>query len=155
MSADETPEDVKVSLDAFAQLNPEATVDAQEDAFLVSKPWGDDSLMIRVSYEAKAVAETLNSLRLPPRFSAVWHMDTRDLEFVFGPLAVDDELRSRRFTFTFGGRSLVCEFADASERLVPLANAMRPAGPPSVTNLRNLDAIRDFQRIKKILESKA
>lgn len=155
MSADETPEDAKVSLDAFARLNPEATVEAQEDAFLVSKPWGDDSLVIRVSYEARAVAETLNSLRLPPRFSAVWHMDTRDLEFIYGPTAVDNELRMRRFTFTFSGRSLVCEFADASERLVPLANAARPTGPPSITELRNLNAVRSFQQVKKTMESRA
>lgn len=139
-------------LGPFAQTNQEATVQREEDAFVVSNPWGDSSVSIRVSYEAHVGAGALNALRLPPAFSCVWHTDTRDLEFIYGPMRVDNELRSRSFVFDFEGRTFRCEFGDASERLVALANAARPSDPPSPSRLRNLDPIRTFLRLRKRLE---
>lgn len=101
----EMPKGPPIDLEAFARLNPESTIEPEEDAFLVQKPWGDDSMVLRVSHEARAVAEALNSLRLPTRFSAIWHADTHDVEFIFASVMTNDELRSRHFTFEFEGRS--------------------------------------------------
>jgi hypothetical protein len=149
----EAPTDDAVTLSRFSQLNAEAGVKDTHDAFEVSSPWGDDSVVFRVSHEARAVADALNMLRFPPRFSAVWHMDTQDLEFIFGTISVKDEMRNRSFTFEFGGKSLLCEFASASERLVHVANAARPT-KPSPTEQRNLGAIRPFARLRATLETR-
>jgi len=149
---DEAPRSTPINLESFAHVNPEATVETTEEAFLVSKPWGDDSLTFRVSHEARAVADALNSLRLPPRFSAIWHRDTLDIEFIYGPIPANDELRGRRFTFYFDGRPLVCEFAEASERLVHVANSSRIVGR-SLTLYRNLRTTREYFRVMKRVES--
>src|SRR6266542_4333906 len=103
------PTIVTVDLTAFARRNPEAVIEHGADAVLVSRPWGDDSIVIRVSQEAIAVADALNNVRLPPRFSAIWHADSNDIEFIFGALRIDDPLRSRQFTFEFKGREFLCE----------------------------------------------
>lgn len=142
-------------LSPFAGRNPEATLELGEDAVLISRPWGDDSIVIRVAHEATVVVEALNNLRLPPRFSAIWHNDTNDLEFIFAPIRVDHPVRQRRFTFEFAGRALLCEYANASERLVPIANAFRPTGHASDTDLRNLHAVRNFQRVRKVVQESA
>ena len=141
-------------LGSFARLNPEAAIEVQEKALLISKPWGDDSVLIRVSFEAQPTADALNMLRLPPAFSGVWHADTHDLEFIYGPSPADSDLRKRKFAFEFEGSALTCEFGDASDRLVHLANAARPVGPPSPSDLRNLSTLRGFLRYKKSLEAR-
>lgn len=148
---DINPNNAPISLENFARFNPECTVEATADAFLVSKPWGDESVTFRVSHEARGVAAALNSLRLPPPFSALWHCDTHDIEFIFGPVPTSDELRARRFTIQFDGHALVCEFGDASERLVHVANASRIAGR-TLTSYRNLRNVKEYVRIKSSLE---
>ena len=150
----ETPVLPPVTLNPFAELNPEATVAPEEDAFLVSRPWGDDSLVLRVSHEARATAEALNILRLPTRFSAIWHTDSHDIEFVFAPVMEGDELRNRRFTLEFEGLSLLCEYTDASDRLILVANAARPNAVLSYTEHRNLTNIRAYSRWKTTQESR-
>ncbi len=148
-----TNENSTPSLDSFAALNPESTIETEEDAVVISKPWGDDTLTIRVSKGATALAEALNRLRLPPRFSAIWHTDSKDIEFIFAPLSVTNPLRNRKFTFAFGGKRYLCEFADASDVLIPLANAARPIAPQTSTDYRNLLTVRTLARIKKRSES--
>lgn len=141
-----------VDLDRFAATNPESSIEVGTDAVLISKPWGDDSLALRVSHEATAVADALNHVRLPPRFSAIWHLDTKDLEFIYAPLRKDDPVRERKFDFDLAERRFHCEFGDGSERLILLGNASRPVGPPSATDLRNLSGVRNFPRMKKALQ---
>lgn len=148
------PEHVPDGLNAFAVGNPEALVKVVDGAYHILRPWDDESVTIRVSFEAQAAADALNALRLPPTFSAIWHIDTRDLEFIYGPSPTDGELRQRSFLFAFEGREFRCEFTDSSDRLMALANAARPTGPPTRSDHRNLSALRGFLRFKSTLEKR-
>lgn len=133
----------------FAEANPEARVIREGSVYHIEKPWGDETLRGRVPFEASAAAEALNAVRLPPAFSGLLHRDTNDLEFIFGPVDANDELRTRRFAFSFCGLTLQCEFADASERLAHVVNAMRPSGQPSHTEFRNVPYVRTFLRVAR------
>lgn len=152
MSKDNTPEsptenkaeDTPLSL--FSHRNPEARIEVRDGNLIVEKPWGDDSLVISVNATDKPLIDDLNFLRLPPRFTAIWHQDTNDLEVIFGPLRSDHPLRFRRFDFHFDGELYPCEFDDASKRLVNLANATIADGPPSDTDHRHMLLIRSFLR---------
>ncbi len=138
------------SLTEFFTRNPESTCVEEEGAYIIRKPWADDTIAVRVPKEAKSVLDALNSVRLPPRFTAIWHTDTGDLEFIYGPLPKDDQIRSRSFSFAFRGGSYKCEYRDASDRLALIGGAARPIGPSSGTEHRNISAIRTFSRLSRV-----
>jgi hypothetical protein len=131
----------------FRNRNPEARVEGTDDV-VIYEPWGDDSVVIRVSAEAGELIAALNAVRLPPRYSAILP-DNGDIEFVFGPVTNNSDIATRRFTFRFRGREYVCEYASLSKELSLVANASRPAGPPSATAHRNLPNVRAFNRFQR------
>lgn len=139
-------------LAAFVANHPEASITEEGSAFVIDKPWGDDSVSIRVPKEAPALINALNLVRLPPRFTAVWHTDSKDVEFIFGPLRTDDDLLNREFTFVYRDREYVCGYVDASDRLELIGAAARPVGPASGTEHRNISAFRTFARMKRMAE---
>ncbi len=137
---------------AFANNNPESAVTEEGSAFVIEKPWGDETVTIRVPKEASALIQALNTVRLPPRLTAIWHLDTKDLEFIFGPIRANHAVRNRQFTFSCKGREHSCGYSDASDRLELIGTASRPVGPPSSTDHRNVAVFRTFARMKRMAE---
>lgn len=133
-------------LSQFIDQNPEVEVRDQGTDFLIVEPWGDDSVTILVEKSNKTLIDALNKLRLPPRFTAIWHRDSHDIEMIFGPLQSDNALRSRSFEFRYDGSTYKCEYADASARLCALARAADPEGPASDTDHRHLLQVGSFLR---------
>src|SRR5262249_12452889 len=64
-------------------------------------------------------------------------------------VARSEERRTRAFEFRFRGSTFRCKFADASLRLLAIANAFHPAGPPSPTFYRNLPFLQRLQHSEK------
>lgn len=120
---DESDYDVSVELATFFSSNPEASYERREVGGLITRPWNDSTLALRVAGEEEQLIEALNTVYLPPRFTALWHKDSRDLEIIWGPVATDDVLRSRSFDFRFNNEVVRCEFGDVSERLLLIADA--------------------------------
>lgn len=118
-------------LDPFFQHNQNSTLVARGSRAVVKDPWADDTLILRLPEDPDEAIETLNSLILPPLYSALFHRDRQDLEFIYTPVRTD--VHGRTFQFAFRGRSYRCEFADASDRLKKLAAMARPVEPPSTT----------------------
>src|SRR4051795_663839 len=60
---------------------------------VIEKPWGDASVAFDVPEDPTALSAILNDLRLPSRFSAIWHQDTKDFEVIWTAyaLALDNE----------------------------------------------------------------
>jgi hypothetical protein len=113
-------------------------VDGPKQA-IIEKPWGDSSLAVMIPDDPTALADILNSLRLPLRFSALWHQDTKDLEIIWTayPLGPDSqEIGRRTFKFKFRASEYVCEFGASSARLKTLAGSLRQIGQ-SETGFRN------------------
>jgi hypothetical protein len=142
-----TLEDLQQKLEPFLGANPMSslsTLDLPELAEIhrVEKPWGDPTLAVLLpNKDPEKIIDLLNSLYLPPRLSAVWHTDTKDLEVIWTalPLADDQqEIEGRKFKFQMADVTYDCEFGAASERLVELARFTMPITNPSSTQFRNL-----------------
>ena len=128
----------------FLSRNPESTtIDAGAD-YRVLRPWGDDTLALSCPKADEDGIRILSRLRLPTRFTAIWHVDTNDVEFIYGFLSLDDDLLNRAFHFSFKGRSIECVFADGSDALRWLALHAQMEKPPGDSGHRNLPQLASF-----------
>jgi hypothetical protein len=121
----------------FFTHNPDADGQLVEGVLGIIRPWGDSTLGIRVTDNAQLI-EALNNLYLPPRFSAVWHRDSHDLEFIAFRAPADRPFMGRKFTFCFGQREYQCEWSAASSRIVCLSDSVILMAAPTETHHRNL-----------------
>jgi len=144
-----TPLSIEQKLAPFLATNPEAKIGPSDDHPIIRNAWGDESFVLRVKEGSDDLIRSLNNLRLPPRFSAIWHLDTNDMEFIFAPLSKNDPILSRTFIFRFDNHDYKCEFAEASKDIELIAAASRIVNPPTDTNHRNLGNIEPFVRYRK------
>lgn len=140
---------MKRKLKKFGLTNPESALTNDDGHVIIDNPWGDETISINVSAKATALMKALNSLRLPPRFSAIWHLDTKDIEFIYAPIHETSHERQRSFEFRWKGKVYVCEFSDSSNRLTLLVGGTRFVKPPSDTNHRNVANLNRFLRITR------
>lgn len=132
----------------FLEINPEATRTPEGEKQVISHPWGSTALKIDVDNDDTELIETLNALRLPPRFSAIWHRDQNALEVIYGPISATSEELSHSFAFQFSGRTYQCEFRNSSERLMSLAKAVRIEPEAGIEDDRNLWLIKSYLRLR-------
>ena len=129
----------------FLERNPESRYSRDVSGCTIAKPWADESLKLVVPTDADKLIEAMNAIYLPPRFTALWHSDTKDLEIIWTSLPVPPEFRERSFTFLFRGRTYRCEYGDASDRLILLSRFTRAVRPPGETGHRNMQSFWLFQ----------
>lgn len=136
-------------LEQFGSNNPECRYVLDGNTCIVHQPWGDDSIHLEVPLDTHDLHTRLNSIRLPPQFSAIRHTSNNDVEFIYAALKPDNEERSRKFVLHFNGLSYNCAFENASETLKQLALNTRALGPTTDTNFRNLASIRQFLKLRE------
>jgi hypothetical protein len=146
---------VEGKLALFLQRNPVATVTTRGNEVHVEKPWGDSTLSLVARQDDEDLFDALNNVLLPPRFTAIWHKDTKDLEIIWTALPVGQELKARSFSFRLDSSEFKCRFAESSKRLLSIAKCFRPISPATNTNHRNLDSFRLFQMLAKDPKRKA
>ncbi len=140
---------IRAKLQAFLACNPEAQVRSGEPDPSVIRPWGEEAIEIPLHGEDEELFEALNAVRLPPRFTAIWHEDTVELEVIYTVLEKESSLLERRFEFRYRGGSYLCQFGPSSPRLRAIARSVRPTGTPSRSDYRNL---LPFYRFEHTLE---
>lgn len=123
---DDTP--LHAALGEFLYYNPEAELGEREGESVVTKPWGEKSISFLVTEDDTNLTRALNQVRLPPRFTAIWHRDSRDLEVIFTALGGGEKYLSRSFTFRFEGDEFTCEYGRSSDRLLTIAEATEFSG---------------------------
>lgn len=138
-------------LSDYMRNNPDSTIDSSEDHYIVKTPWGDDSIEFIVQFSSSELIDAFNSVRLPPRFTAMKHLDSNDVEFIYGEIEEDNPLRTRSFVFLYKKNSYTCEFTDSSKRLILIADSCRSVGP-SNSNYRNLLSTRLYRQSKKLIK---
>lgn len=129
-------------LSPFFEANPHSELLDRpgSKAFIIRKAWGEEGISLFVRKEPATFLDVLNNVRLPQSLTAIYHIDTKDLEFIFttfpltGSLA---DLEGRKFLFRHNSKSYTCEFARSSERLLAIAKWARPVSE-SITGYRNL-----------------
>ena len=142
---------LRAKLQAFLSLNPEAEVRSGEPEPSVFRPWGEEAIEIPLHSDDEELCNALNTVRLPPRFTAIWHDDTKDLEVIFTVLEKENRLLRRSFDFHYKGICHHCSFGPSSARLRAIARKARPSGSPSSSNYRNL---LPFYRFEHSLEAR-
>jgi len=114
---------------------------------VIEKPWGDDSLVLLIApANAKDLANALNQVILPQRFSAIWHKDTKDLEVIWTAFKLSGqgkEIANRKFDFSLGTKTYHCEFGKSSDRLISIGMAFVQI-KGTETNYRNLISFEAF-----------
>ena len=129
---------LKKSLAPFFRRHSNSTLSERPGRWRIECPWGDPTVALALRPKSARLIDDLNHVLLPPRFSAIWHVDSKDMEFIFTTLPVDSKLRNRVFEFVYDGRGYRCEYGDSSKRLLRIAAASRPVGSPTGTDHRNL-----------------
>ena len=73
---------LRAKLQPFLARNPEADVRTVERETFVSRLWGEEAIEIPLHNDDEELFEALNAVRLPPRFTAIWHDDTKTFEVI-------------------------------------------------------------------------
>ncbi|MGX1353507.1 hypothetical protein AB7M49_007128 [Bradyrhizobium elkanii] len=107
----------------------------------IDKPWNDESLVLFLTQQnAQNLADAINPVVLPQRFSAIWHSDTKDFEVIWTAFRLagpSREQADRKFDFSLNGKTYRCEFGESSERLLAIAEAFVQVRG-TVSSYRNL-----------------
>lgn len=146
---DEAPPSPKVAAAkeryaAFLLANPQSRIVAFEsegdERLIVTRPWGDQSLAFAIPDDDGELVAALNSLYLPPRYTAIYHKNDRALEVIWTAWKLDEgqqELEGRKFRLDLQTSSHECEFGPSSESLTEIAKHFLPV-EISRTGFRNL-----------------
>lgn len=136
-------------LQAFLTRNPEAEIRTAGLEPIVCRLWGEDDIEIPIPIEDVELFEALNAVRLPPRFTAIWHEDTKEFEVIYTVLTSNDPILQRRFVFLFRERRYNCSFEPSSTRLLTIAQRARS----SSSRNRPLSYLRNLQFYYRYLQT--
>ena len=104
-----TRERALACLKPFLDHNTESLIDERKvpdgKTITVRKPWGDDSLVIDLPSGAVELIDALNNVILPERFNAIYHRDTKSLEFLWTPYPLTGQRAVCRCSLRFRRRS--------------------------------------------------
>lgn len=141
-----------VSLSGFKKYNPEAIVTVDKDNFIINKPWGDNTISLVFSKANTNILSELNKIILTRPFSAIYHTDTKKLEFIYTIFSSGNE--NDKFKFSLNGKKYECEFNKSTKELLDIASAFKRKDAKSSTNYRNLDEFEFFFFEKKLIKDK-
>ena len=142
-------EQLKNRLAPFLADNPVSTVKHRKGQIEIFKPWGDESIALAVPPNASKFVEALNNIHLPERYTAIWHKDSEQLEFIYTAFNInDDDVRTRRFTFTHNNVDYICYYGSSSDRLLAIADVFKRI-TESITNYRNLDSFKSYVKFRE------
>ncbi|MGD9116549.1 MAG: hypothetical protein PVJ61_05150 [Dehalococcoidia bacterium] len=113
----------------FLRRNKDAKIEKKGDLYYITNVWNQKNLSILLdpASESELVA-ALNNLILPPRFAAIYHVDTNIMEYIFTFLDRNSPYLSRQFEFNIEDEVYHCAFQEASERLLLISKLARPTG---------------------------
>jgi len=113
----------------FLKRNPYSKVEKRGELHYVTNAWNIEFISFILKPDSQSdLIVALNNLILPPRFTALYHLDTNTMEYIFTLLDRNNPYLSRQFEFIMEGKSYHCRFQDASGRLLLLSKLFRPAG---------------------------
>ncbi|MPM12444.1 hypothetical protein SDC9_58797 [bioreactor metagenome] len=144
-------------LNEFQNSNPHCKLTYLEDdkKILLEKLWNSESIKVILDIEEFDKINDLNNVIIDPKFDAIIHKDTNQIEFIYRYIDPGNEIQSqfltRKFDFFFNGEKFSCEFKEPTDRLLLLARGFYKQS----TNLEEfivpqLVQFRDSQFIKSL-----
>ena len=143
----ETIASFKKRLAKFLKHNPHAEIVKRGQYFYVQRPWNDESVGFILRHAAELV-EALNKLVLPPRFTAIYHLGSKTVEYIYTVLDSDDPCCKREFKFVLSGKPYLCKYREASKELLTLSKHFRRTGRQTLTEHRNLTLLKEYVEFK-------
>ncbi|MCA0855876.1 hypothetical protein [Phaeobacter italicus] len=113
-------------------------------------PWSDKTLAILVPNHigaAKTLAQTLEKVELPEKYSAILHKKTGSLEVIWTAFKIRDKHQSligREFKIWWKGVARTCRFGKSSDELLAIAACAVPHAASSSTEHRNIVSFHMF-----------
>ncbi len=136
---EETFDALRKKLTPFLENNPDSKLVYTEGLYKIKNPWNDPTLSIIIHDEIQdKIISTLNKLILPPCLSAIYHLDSHEIEYIFMFLKEDDPYYNLSFDFTLDDNDYKCAFREASEELMLIGKTFIPDGEERDTEWRNL-----------------
>jgi hypothetical protein len=111
---------------------------------VIFSPWGDESVLLTVEEQSLALSTALNNVILPERFSAIYHADSKKMEFIYSAFKLAPMLDGRSFEFHYKGKAHTANYGPCSDRLLAIAECFRPSNKPTNTEHRNLGLIQAY-----------
>jgi len=139
----------------------------EEPDICINAAWGDPGIQIELPSDGTNIFfDDLSNMILPHRLYAIYHCDTKEVEFIYTFLNIESEsdkdIANRRFVFHYQSTDYLCEFRMPTERLFRLASQVRRTPGEQHSGLRNLIPFRDFAkkdtlptRVKEWLENRS
>ena len=126
--------DLRGALQKFLSDNPEVTfetvlAEGKPDIIHLVNLWGDPTVGLVVPRDYTLLVDALNGLRLPPRFSAIWHEENKLLEVIWTAFRLPADQKvvgTREFDFTFETQTFRCRFGTSSDQLTQIAQYFVP-----------------------------
>lgn len=136
---------IERELNKFLINNKFAKIKKEGKRYVIDRPWNDQS--IAFSLEAKTkdkLIDTLNNVILPPRFTAIYHLDSNVMEYIYALLPKENPYREREFNFKVEKDSYRCKFSESTEKLLTISRSfVRTDGYPHA-HYRNLSQFRAY-----------
>lgn len=152
-SGNQAVADAAASLASFLSKNTSSSIDRRgrpTSAVVVSKPWGDDSFVLKLDGDHNSdLVQALNNVILPERFSAIYHVDIRRLEVLWTAFPLSgfyEGIPGREFEFCYKGLTYGCQFASASDRAVTIGHSFE-AITTSDKNYRNVQSFSLYAKL--------
>lgn len=140
---------LKEELATFFENNTASDIKKTKKGYYIVTPWNDNSIrfLLEKEYQAKLI-NVLNNIILSPRFTAIYHSDTKTMEYIYTILETDDLCFSRQFEFALSGKKYHCKFAESSECLLLLSQSFRRTRNYPQADYRNLLEYREYMEYK-------
>lgn len=144
---------IENKLENYLKNNASNSLTRHEDEkhFVLAEPWGDSSLELVINDEDAEIIDILNRIKLPERYSAIFHLNTNKLEVaytIFPKEKIQDDLRNREFRFQHKTNNIKCYYATSSHDLLHISKHCRPVGGSGRSGYRNLMPFNTYMLIQ-------
>jgi hypothetical protein len=145
----------EVYLKAFTKHNPHCQVQIEDGYLVIEKPWGANDAQLKFDIKEQETIASLNSIRLNPRFDAIFHDDSNEIEFIYAFLDPNSDhnkgVIDRKFDLNFEGQLYECYFSEPTTKMLKLASGFeRLPSEPALISVSQIAAFKDYQRLEML-----
>lgn len=139
----------------FKHNNSHCQYAVEDELFIIECPWGADDSRLAFPITDHELIRDLNNVILNPQFDAIFHIDTNEIEFIYGYNDPEEEPfklhADRSFEIVLDGTKYTCRFDGPTDRLMNIARGFRrlPSESGEVV-VPQLLAFRDAQKLDKL-----
>jgi hypothetical protein len=156
-SKKESPSFQDLYLSKFQKNNPTCELAIEDQSLMINNAWGSQEARILFNLSDLDSIKDMNNVSLNPQFDAIIHLDSNQIEFLWGYIDPTGEygapIAERKFEFYFQGYKYKCFFGNPSTRLLKISSCFHRTSGRDLRGLRvvfQMAAFRDGQKIEQL-----